>query len=167
MTVLDIQIMLVLASVSCAVLALIRLAEERAAWEEDAELMSGWLKERREELDTAHGMLKESIEAHTRWLEVAKGNAKRYKKQIATLKGLLTKERKKTAALKQAQEQVQVSRIETNEQKLEEVRSLLRLKATIIPAVKRHREIFGSSLKDAADWCKAEYAAMQAPGGSK
>jgi len=68
MTILDIQIMLILASVSCAVLALIRLAEERAAWEDNKKMLSDWLKSKD-------------------------------KKQIASLRGKVTKLKKKLEAV--------------------------------------------------------------------
>jgi len=94
------QCILIGLSITAVCWAFHELAEERAAWKEDEAMMAEWLKNRTESLRETEQKLVDSFNAHNEWVILAKGNAKRYKKQIAALKGQVTKLRKQLQAWK-------------------------------------------------------------------
>ena len=87
----NIQIWLVLVSISCAGWALLRLMEERGEWEEDKSMMTHRLKNQKETIDELQQKLVDNVNAHNAWVVIAKKNYKHLKRQIANRDGQITK----------------------------------------------------------------------------
>ena len=95
-----IQLFFIVCSLVAVGVAFHEMHEERQAWKEDEAMMSGWLKERNDNIARANEIITNCLESHNKWLEGAKANGAKLKKEIACLKGQNTRLKKKLEALK-------------------------------------------------------------------
>lgn len=92
---LGIQLVYIILSLGAVWWAFHELREERQAWEEDEAIMRQWLCNRDESLNKIRATLTNCLESHNKWLEGARANGKKLKKEISTLKGQNTRLKKK------------------------------------------------------------------------